>query len=123
MVNVPPVRIYGEVGCPFCEQAIQFFQRNGIPIQGIALDEDPIIREGIKVVSKQSEVKIPVVVSFLNPKEVILGYSEDGYKRIVETYRAFVSASAGDFSVSVGAAPPAPPPVAQSEEPVNKEIN
>lgn len=123
MINVPPVRLYGENNCPFCERAAQFFHANNIPIQGIAVDEDPIIREGIKLVSKQTEVKIPVVVSFLNPKEVILGYNEDGYKRIVEAYRAFISASAGDFAVSIVADPEPPSPVAQESQSAPESIN
>ena len=123
MINLPPVRLYGEEGCPFCQQAVQFFQSNRIPIQGIAVDEDPIIQEGIKAVSKMTDVKIPVVVSFLNPKEVILGYSEDGYKRIVEAYRAFISASAGNFAVSVSADPEPAKDVAEEPAPTSETVN
>ena len=132
MINLPPVRLYGEDGCPFCQQAVQFFQNNRIPIQGIAVDEDPIIIEGAKFWLRKAQslpcdadlkASIPVVVSFLNPKEVLLGYNEDGYKRIVEAYRAFISASAGNFAVSVSADPEPAKELAQEPAPTSETVN
>lgn len=75
-------KLWGLPGCPHCETAARFFAVRGLNVQMIPIT-DPVSKEGIKVVT--GEDKIPILWSELT-KDVIKGYNENEYKRVVDAY-------------------------------------
>lgn len=104
-------RLYGNEGCPYCEQAAQFLLQRQLPVQFVAVGDDPILQEGIKRVLKSEQVLVPALVSFLTG-EVISGFKEGEYKRVADHFNAQRRVSLpNDASNEGGSAGPTAPPV------------
>ena len=93
-MNVP-FRLYGLPGCQFCEKAAQFLFQEKVPAQLVVVGADPIAQEGIKKVLGSEQITVPCLVSAVGAQaEVIVGFKEEDYRRVVGTFRALTSASA-----------------------------
>ena len=100
------LRLYGIPQCPHCETAVQYLIRAGLPpntIHIVPLAGDPIIEAGIKAITGRQDVPVPVLVSFIsNPGEVIVGWREVDYERIVKLIRTSVGASTSNIPAPQG---------------------
>ena len=93
-MNVP-FRLYGLPGCQFCEKAAQFLFQEKVPAQLVVVGADPIAQEGIKKVLGSEQITVPCLVSAVGAQaEVIVGFKEEDYRRVVGTFRALTGASA-----------------------------
>ena len=80
-------RVYGNPGCPFCERVEKFLLIEGVPTQFIVVGGDPLIGEGIKKLTGQDQVTVPVLVSFLPDfQEIIFGWRENDYVRFADAF-------------------------------------
>jgi glutaredoxin len=95
-------RLYGSEGCPHCERAALFLQQSQVPVQFVLVSNDPIVSEGLKKIQGRESVSVPTLVCFTpdaaGKGEVVVGFREEDYKRVIENFRA--RASASSFTVS-----------------------
>ena len=95
-------RLYGSGGCPHCERAAQFLQHAGVPAQFVETLNDPIVLEGLKKVEGREDTGVPALVCFTPDAdgrgEVVVGFKEEDYRRVVDNFRA--RSSARTFAVS-----------------------
>lgn len=75
--------------------ASQYMFDNGVPVDRIPVNSDPIIIAGIQKLSGQSNVPTPVLVSFITG-EVITGYKKKEYERLVTLWRSSNDAGVPD---------------------------
>lgn len=111
-----PFRLYSLENCPFCLQARNFLVGSGVPWEDIISDNDPIIKTGIEKLA--GEDRFPVLLSRVT-NEIILGWKEEDYKRVVEAYNRINGAGATNLSVD------RKPVVGEGEKPptANPEAN
>ncbi|EEG76082.1 glutaredoxin family protein [Dethiobacter alkaliphilus] len=55
------VIIYTKTGCPYCQAAIERYQKDGIPFREVNVGEDPKALQFIK--ESYGAQKVPVIVS------------------------------------------------------------
>ncbi len=125
-MNVP-FRLYGQPGCPHCEKAAQFFVGAQVPAQFVVVGNDPIALEGIKKCLGSETVSIPCLVSAVSAQpEIIVGFKEEDFSRVVEAYRALVRANTPSVPAAEGvnsgpaaqvAEPSAPPAAGAAQVP------
>ena len=84
---MPPFRLYGLFGCPHCAEAEQFLANSGVPVQVLPANEDPIMDGGAAKLFDTGTASYPILVCFPF-KEVVVGYKEDAYRRLVEMFKA-----------------------------------
>lgn len=118
-----PFRLYMRGNCVHCKNAMQWFQEQGIPLQMIDVNADPILQAGIRywpqfVFAKEEDrAKVPgdtvpllLYFSAENGGQFVVGFNLVEYARLAEHYRK--SIGAGAFSVagteSVNPEPTAP---------------
>lgn len=93
-MNVP-FRLYGIPGCAHCEAAAQFMFNEKVPTQLVVVGADPIAQEGIKKCLGGDAVQVPCLVSVVGEQpEIIVGFKEEDYKRVIGTFRAKFGAGA-----------------------------
>ena len=81
-------RLYGIAGCPNCTIAEQVLQRLGIQFQAIDISGDPLIAEGIKVLTGiKDTVHVPVLIFLGKNAEVVVGFDADKYRQIIRSFR------------------------------------
>jgi len=92
-MNLPLFTLYGLIGCPHCSEAERYLSARRIPFLLHISNDDPIANGGVKAVTSKEEY--PVLVSKLDTKniEVIVGFKENEYERIVSLFYKSVSAS------------------------------
>ena len=111
-------RLYGNPGCPACEAAARKFIEAKVPALMIGVENDPIINEGIRAVTRDEETRVPVLVSFLNnPIEVIQGFKEGEYDRLLSLYRSRVGSVAPSVSTPEGQSAGETPQVGSEQAP------
>lgn len=89
---LPPFTLYGLQGCSHCRSAEQFLKMRGIPFIAMLANDDPIISAGVKQMTGGEEY--PVLVSRMDPKEVISRFRPDEYERITKLFYSVNSSSA-----------------------------
>lgn len=94
---LPPFRLYGLLGCPHCAQAEQFLRSRQCPVITIIANDDPIASAGILSLTGQTNYP---VMCYTPLKEIVKGFEEGVYDRLVKAYHA--AAGAGAFDVSPG---------------------
>jgi glutaredoxin len=94
---IPPFTLYGKFGCDHCSQAEKYLRAHNIPTFIFVANEDPIISEGIKSVTGEAE--FPVLL-YRPTKEIIVGFKEKEYERVIADFVARVGASTPDVSGS-----------------------
>lgn len=91
-----PFRLYSLENCPYCSMAKQFLMQNKVQGDEVVADKDPIIEQGaIKLTGKSN---FPILVCRLT-NEIITGWKEDEYKRVVATYNALYGTATSNLSV------------------------
>lgn len=112
-----PFRVYGDMGCPFCIKAEQFFQAAQVPAQMISVGKDPIALEGIRKVAglKEGEgITIPAIVCVAS-EQVILGFKLEEMRNAVAVYHSMLRDGAFDL-VAQGSGDPRPAPDVVNQE-------
>jgi glutaredoxin len=112
-MNISPFVLYGLIGCPHCETAEKYLRARNVPANLIIANDDPIAQQGALAIARQkakdqavgkSEEEIaaavaaardeyPLLVSRVT-REVINGFKEDDYARVLSAYFAIASTSA-----------------------------
>ena len=91
-----PFRLYSLENCPYCSQAKQFLMQNRVQGDEVIADKDPIIEQGaIKLTGKPN---FPILVCRLT-NEIITGWKQDEYERVLKAYTALYGASTSNLSV------------------------
>lgn len=110
---LPPFRLYGLIGCPHCISAEEFLRGRQCPVITIVANDDPIALAGVKALT--NEPNYPVLC-YTPEKEIIKGFNEGEYERLVKDYRAKLSA--GTFDLPLGEQQPQPqgPIIVQASE-------
>ena len=96
-MSLPPFTLYGVVGNSDCELAEKFLRVRNVPGIIMLADGDPVIQEGIKKVTESEQAEYPVLISRVNQVEVVKGFQEEQYERLVKAY--FTSLNANTSSV------------------------
>lgn len=106
---LPPFRLYGLVGCPHCMTAEAFLRSRQCPVITVISNDDPIATAGVTAVTGAAEFP---VLCYTPNKEVLKGFIEGEYERLVADYRTRLSAGAFDIPTGAeqsGAETPAAP--------------
>jgi len=81
-------RLYGIPGCPNCVAAERILQQLQLPFQAIYAGGDPVIAEGVKVLTgDKDKVRVPVLVLLGDNSEVVVGFDPDKYRQIIKTFK------------------------------------
>src|SRR5579859_7270179 len=94
---LPPFRLYGLLGCPHCVQAEAYLRSKQCPVITVISNDDPIATAGVTSVTGSPDFP---VLCYIPSKEVIKGFNEGEYERLVRAYRTALSAGAFDLPVS-----------------------
>lgn len=78
---MPAVRMYITRGCPHCEAAQKFFVEKKIAVEVIEIGFDPILQAGMRAMSNNQGLPVPVIVSFAT-QEVVVGNDAGQLERI-----------------------------------------
>lgn len=96
-INLPPFRLYGLMGCPHCLNAERFLRSRQCPVIVVIANDDPIALAGVQAAAGTSDFP---VLCYTPEKTIIKGFNEGEYGRVVQDYRARLSA--GLFDVPTG---------------------
>lgn len=79
------LRLFGMEGCQHCQQATSFLINRGIPFQYIIAWNDPVVNQGVTLVT--GKPSYPVLVVFAEGRgEVLSGFNPEQYERIANDY-------------------------------------
>jgi hypothetical protein len=91
---LPVFRLYGLLGCPHCIEAEAYLRSKQVPVMTIIANDDPIASAGVNAILGSLEFP---VMCYTPAKEIIKGFNEGEYARLVGVYRAALSAGAFDL--------------------------
>ena len=91
-----PFRLYALSNCPFCQNAVDFMTNSGMMSDLYIADNDPIITQGAIRVTGRNQ--FPILVSRLT-NEIVTGWRENDYKRLLEVFNKFYRPSTSNLSV------------------------
>jgi len=79
--KVEKFRMYVAKGCPHCEAALTFLKNKNLSVEVIEVGFDPILQAGMRAMSNNQGLPLPVTVSFAT-QEVIIGNDSAQLERI-----------------------------------------